>query len=411
MTPLLWRRGVPCELSSLRIGDGPVGIDGHFAGLSEHWWVRDAMGVHKLFVAFRDGEIYANQFAIDLIREGFSLHEVWSVPSGSALSVARGWLTRIPFGAPLEIPEVERWQDATERIQTSLMQTFERLKACVAGRPVYVTLSGGLDSSGIAALAAEYFDDVRAMTFAMSRDGESGDLRSARLVAEHLGIALEVIQVGEEELLAGLDRAIVDGQDHRDFNLHCALVNQSLAAAIAARAPGAFVLTGDGMNELMCDYEAVEYAGRTFYALPRLAPGALRRVLVRGLDAGDREVGVFSRLGLHTVQPYLLCASAYLCLPESFLLESDHKSSLARAVFGERIPDSVYRRPKVRAQVASEDGVRGTLAVVADAGFTGPTLMSRAASLYGCEEKELGRWIRGGMYRFPTRFDPSGGFA
>src|SRR2546422_1077515 len=38
------------------------------------------------------------------------------------------------------------------------------------------------------------------------------------------------------------------------------------------------------------------------YRLPKLPPGALRAALVRGLDAGDREVGIFNHHGIDVLQ-------------------------------------------------------------------------------------------------------------
>ncbi len=401
MSSFVWQGSAPVALESATVGPS---LTGHFAGRAGDWWVRDPMGVQKLFFAVADGAVVARRHAIDLVREGFALERIWSVPSGRAMRLGEGELEMRSYAPVVEPTEVGDWRAHVEPISRALTTTFQRLSVALAGRRVFVTLSGGLDSSGIAALAQEHLEHVTAVTFHVAEDGESDDLRSARVVAEALGLPFEVVTVEREALLAGVDDAIVDGQDYRDFNLHCALVNQALAAAIADLADDGVVLTGDGMNELLCDYSPVEYAGEVFYPLPDLPPAELRRVLVRGLDAGDREVGVFARRGLDTVQPYLLCASEYLALPAELLTVPGGKAELARAIFGERIPESVYARPKVRAQVASDGAPKGTLAALADRGLTGDQLAERAARLYGCSLATLRGWIRGGMYRFPTRW-------
>src|SRR5690606_12663968 len=127
------------------------------------------------------------------------------------------------------------------------------------------------------------------------------DLYFARKVAAELGVPIEVIEASTQDLLDLVDDTLVYGQDFRDFNVHCGLVNAVLARGIQARnADGdarPCVLTGDTMNELVSDYTPVQYGESEYYSLPQLSPGRLRRFLVSGLDTGDREVGVFARCG------------------------------------------------------------------------------------------------------------------
>jgi asparagine synthetase B (glutamine-hydrolysing) len=275
-----------------------------------------------------------------------------------------------------------------------------------------VTLSGGLDSSSIAALARAHLGAFTAVTFARAEEPEmpGSDLDAARRVAEALGVALEVVRPAGDELVAQLDDALVHGQDWREFNVHCALVNACLADGIAAhharaRAPGRpAVLTGDGMNELMADYTAVSYAGRDYYRLPRMAPGRLRRFLVAGLDSGDREIGVFGARGIDALQPYAICADAYARVPEAWLQVENAKQGLARDVIGGALPAFVYERPKVRAQVGSSAEVGGTLGLLADRGLDQAALAERFAALFGIEPVDLRGMIRAGFYRFPTSY-------
>ena len=164
------------------------------------------------------------------------------------------------------------------------------------------------------------------------------------------------------------------------------------------------MLTGDGMNELLADYTPVEHAGRTFYRLPRMAPGRLRPHLVAGLDAGDREVGLFARHGIDVIQPYALCAAAYAALPDAFIATPGAKQRFVRALMGERVPAPIYARPKVRAQVGSASCVGGTLAVLAGAGIDAEHLAQRFAARIGLDPALLGSRIRAGRYRYPTEF-------
>src|SRR5919197_142213 len=105
----------------------------------------------------------------------------------------------------------------------------------------------------------------------------------------------------------------------------------------------------------MVDYTAVRYHGHDFYRLPRLSPARLRRFLVAGLDAGDREVGVLRYFGVDVIQPFAMCAAAYAALPARFLESPHAKQRLVREIMGDKVPGYVYSRPKTRAQAGGSN--------------------------------------------------------
>jgi asparagine synthetase B (glutamine-hydrolysing) len=245
------------------------------------------------------------------------------------------------------------------------------------------------------------------VTFARDDEPESdgSDLRHARLVARELDVPLEIARMSAEALLALVDDVLVRGQDWRDFNVHCGLVNAAIASHLR-QVRGApdderpVLLTGDGMNELMADYTPVEYRGREHYGLPKLSPGRLRRFLTAGLDAGDREIGIFHAYGFDAIQPYALCAPAYAAVPDALIEIAQAKQQLVRHVMGTRVPAAIYERPKVRAQVANQEQVGGTMALLLDRGIDGDALRARFARLFEASPREVDMLIRGGFYRF-----------
>jgi asparagine synthetase B (glutamine-hydrolysing) len=386
----------------------------HQSAGSEHVLVRDPLGVNKLFFAIdAHGNVLSSSFWIDLVRAGHLPSSIWSVPSGRILRVD-GLRRRLDITryAGLSFNPDGRTEpgpgDAT-RIRRALERTFERLRDAAAGRSLYVTLSGGLDSTTIAALARRHLGEFTAVTFAID-DGNGAaptqDLQYATRVAADLGVRLRVVRATVDELVALVDIALCYGQDWRDFNVHCALVNAVIARALAIEAAGTrpLVLTGDAMNELVADYSPVSYRGREYYPLPQLPPGELRRFLVQGLDAGDREVGIFARYGIDVIQPYALCADAYAAVPSGCLDRPEAKQKLVRDVMGGAIPPYVYERPKVRAQVGGAGEVRGTLAALVDRGIDTASLEQRFCNLFGLDRPQLRGAIRAGVYRFPSVF-------
>lgn len=406
-------------IPDLILGDPPEGdataLRGQFARHREengvHELVRDPLGVHKLFYAIEGTEVRAASYFAELRAEGFAASRIASVPSGhrvviepraKRLTTTRLW--ELPMGSEGEATD-EALEQHGRRIADALEQTFAEIARAIDAtreRGVFVTLSGGLDSTGIAVLSQRHFPRVTGVTFAMDGEhGSSSDLASARRVAHELGIDLMEVVVRPDHLFDLLDDVLLWGQDWRDFNVHCGLVNAALAEALPE---GAVVLTGDGMNELVADYTPVRVGERVLYDLPRLSPGKLRRFLIQGLDSGDREVGIFARRGIRCVQPYAICADAYTALPDALVSARDAKQRLVARVLGDRVPSFVYERPKVRAQVGSSDEVGGTVRVLLDRGFDSARIAARFRELLGLTEAEQRSMIRAGFYRFLTRW-------
>jgi len=427
LTNWIWRDEEPAPEPDLFAREDAakplVGISGQFAlhqtRDGTHRLARDPLGVNKLFFSVTRGEgaVAANQL-IELLRRGLPIESVFSVPSGHWLELrprrrelSLGKWSTLRFGNGPAEPDAAIAEHAP-RIRAALEGAFRRLRAVLPGRRLYVTLSGGLDSTAIAVMAREWLGEFVAVSFAVEGGAAapSDDLACAERVARELGVPFEVVALDPDGLLDLVDAVLVHGQDWRDFNVHCGLVNAAIGAGLAGRQGlGAsrsrpVVLTGDTMNELMADYAPVAYRGSAYYPLPDMQADRLRRFLVSGLDSGDREVGIFAHYGLDAIQPYALCAAAYAALPGACLHHEGAKPRLVRAVLGSRIPAFVYERPKVRAQVASEQGVAGTLAVLVDAGLDQEALARRFAELHGISAKELPRLIRAGFYRFPTRY-------
>lgn len=396
---------------------GQYAIHAEHAGC--HTLIRDALGVVKLFFAVtRDGEVHSSNYIAGLVQGGHHLTEVNSVPSGHMLRIEPGCrrfelqaYSVISFagdsGPSLDV--------CAARIRDALSTVFARIAVVAEARPTYITLSGGLDSTVIAALACEHLRRPVGLTFVVKEDrdaaSEQSDLWHAMRVARHLGIDLEVIELSAEDLMEHLDDVLVFGQDHRDFNVHCGMVNDAIARWLATRHPDQLrplVLTGDGMNELVADYTPVTYRGHRYYDLPKLQPERLRRFLVAGLDTGDREIGIFAAHGIDVIQPYLMCAQAYAAIPGRFLRSDTAKQELVRHVMGNRVPQHVYDRPKVRAQVASSNEVRGTLAQLAEHGIDADALAQRFAVLLNATTEQIRGLIRGGLYRFATSYQHVG---
>jgi len=399
--PPAWLEGAAAAVQPL--GGGAARIFRDRLGLGKLFWVRDGEGA--LVLAARPAH---------LVRAGHAFEDIMALPRGIIIALdGRGRLVSEATIIPLWPGQAVGASLAETGLQ--IRRALDAYVAAVAtaypGRRAYLCLSGGLDSSTVAVVARRHFPALIAVSFDLAGPGrrESEDRIAARQLASDLGISMIEATVSVEKLLSYLDLVLVAGIDWRDFNVHCALVNAALGDAIAQDCENddapPLVITGDLPNELLVDYHAETYKGAIYYELPRLDPAGLRRILVHGLDTCHREVGVFSAFGLTVVQPYAACVDLYLSLPADFLRLKDRKNRLVKKIVGSQLPDYIYRRPKVRAQIGdTRDG--GTLAACIDNGIDGAWLRRRFASLHEVgEEQALDRFIRAGRYRasIPTQ--------
>lgn len=267
----------------------------------------------------------------------------------------------------------EDYRGFSLRVGQRLERVFSLIKQAEnAGFTVFVALSGGLDSSTMASFAQQYCASPIATTLDL---GRSEDAEKATLIARELGIRHCVFSVTEAEILSALELAPELCQDFRDFNVHCAALNILLAKKISAWADAEniasdkrLIITGDLMNEYLCDYEEEIIQNTRYYRLPRINKKSLQQHLIGGLDTSDRELGPFRHFGLHCVQPYAVVHDLYDAVPET-LLAKPHVKPLLN---GGLVPDVVLHhipQSKLRAQVGDKKSM-GVLGLCHQRGIT-----------------------------------------
>ncbi len=378
---------------------------------------RDRLGLGKLFWARgEDGELAWAARPIELVRAGFGFDAIMALPRGCTLEFdARGHVLR-EHQAPLPKRSQALSQATTAETGAWIRREIDNYLAAIAAacpdRRAYVCLSGGLDSSTIAVLVRRRFKDVVAVSFDIAGPArpESEDRVAARRLAADLGLELIESTVTADELLAWLDRVLVEGIDWRDFNVHAALVNAALAETIAqhcgTQGPRPLVITGDLSNEFLVDYKPESYRGRAYYTLPRIDLSRLRDILIQGLETTHREAGIFQAWDLPLVQPFAVAVEAYMSLSPEFLREESRKDLLVKSIVGSELPDYIYARPKVRAQLGGTDSGGGVLGACIDRGIDAAFLRRRFCELHSIAEQDsLERFIRAGRYRAAIPFN------
>ncbi|MGB3643556.1 MAG: asparagine synthase (glutamine-hydrolyzing) [Mesorhizobium sp.] len=226
-------------------------LDGMFAFvLATHERIiaaRDPLGIKPLYAA-RLGEGLA--FASELKAfDGVGVESVEAIPPGGLLDSLDGprrWY-RMPHGAAEAEKDVD--EEAIWRELRLVLEEAVR-KWMVADVEVGSFLSGGLDSSIIAALAMQA-SPRRLKTFSVGIAG-SPDLVAARRVAEHIGSEHFERAFTVDEVAEVLPHVIYH-LESADVDLVRSAVPTHFAAKLARQHVKA-VLTGEGADELFAGY-------------------------------------------------------------------------------------------------------------------------------------------------------------
>jgi asparagine synthase (glutamine-hydrolysing) len=212
---------------------------------------RDPVGIKPLYWARRDREVrFASEIAA--FDAGWR-SSIETFPPGCHWTPGGG-LRRFARAAP---PAGDAYSGAEPTAEV-LADTRDVLVASVARQmmgdvPVGVFLSGGLDSTLIAAIAADYYAErgQRLATFAVGLE-DSPDILAARQAAEHLGtVHRERLYTAEEAIAAAAP--VVRAIEHFDPSLVRSAVPNYLLAEMTARHVKV-VLTGEGADELFAGY-------------------------------------------------------------------------------------------------------------------------------------------------------------
>ena len=256
---------------------------------------RDPLGIKPLFMArIGDGLAFASELkAFD----GLGFDEVESIDPGSLFDSVDGhreWY-RLPHGAadlaPGEDPE-PIWRELRLILEAAVR------KWMVADTEVGAFLSGGLDSSVIAALAADAIDRPL-KTFSVGIQG-SPDLAAARVVARHIGSNHHELAFGPDDLAEALPRVIYH-LESADVDLVRSALPTHFASVLARRHVKA-VLTGEGADELFAGYDYHHAYARKPRALADELTRALGTMHNINLQRVDR---VSMAQGLEARTPFL----------------------------------------------------------------------------------------------------------
>jgi len=347
---------------------------------------RDPVGIKPLYFGETNGALAFASEAKALAQHCDSITEF---PAGAVFDSASGLHSyySIPNCAPLIHDETEAIASLREILEQAVVK---RLRSDV---PFGALLSGGLDSSIIAALAAKHVDKLK--TFAVGFAGSS-DLAAARRVARHIGSDHRELLLDPNEAIEALPEILYHlesfDQDLVRSAVPCYFVSKLAAEHVKV------VLTGEGADEL--------FAGYTYYrdiadpdALHTELGDSVSRMHNINLQRVDR---MSMAHGLEARVPFLdqRMIDLGLSLPVEMKLKSiggrRTEKWILRRAFEDLLPREIVWRTKLQFDEGS--GTAGFLAAALGAeqdGATPPHPEGRSA------EEASYRKILAGQYESP----------
>ena len=294
-----------------------------------------------------------------------------------------------------------RSNNASSSLDTTAVFIRERLQNSISerlsvhqGRPLYLLLSGGLDSFSVALALKRAGASFEAVT--LSVKGAGGDLETAKEFAKRLDLKHHVLSVQPEDVANAFESAILLSECYHLFNIYCA-VGMHLMGDIMKQRGFEIAFCGEAVNEAVGDYHdwtIIDPQTRDEITLQKINSERLAKVEERiaytwgksadaglynkqlgtGLakHAGSRMFKPFYHHGLQLEAPYYdrSVLKSLISISPDALNEIGGKPGLFLRVFERdlqqfKIPEAVVLNcKKVRFQDATEGGEGGITSVL-----------------------------------------------
>lgn len=296
---------------------------------------RDPLGIKPLYTVTLGNRLYFASEIKALTMIGDNIKEF---PAGHYYHSTQGWTSYFQLGNSYPAGTLDE-QETPGKIRVVLDTAVQ--KRLLSDVPLGISLSGGLDSSIVAALARQGLE--RLETFAVGVEGSS-DLAAAQVAAQHLGTVHHARQYTEADMLRVLPEVIYYLETFDPALVRSAIPNYFLVQ-LASEYVKVF-LTGEGADELYAGYDYL--AG---YQDPAQLQAELRQTTLAlhntNLQRADR---MSMAHGLEARVPFLDVASVCLAfeIPPAWKLHQAGQppKALLRRAFAGLLPEEILQRPK-----------------------------------------------------------------
>ena len=231
---------------------------------------RDAIGVKSLYIGTRDDEVTVSYDSpIVIASELKAIHPICATGSVSQFPAGHYYdsntksLVRwanLNF-TPRQAQAINKYANTDCIMNTirKLLIEAVRIRLETSDRPVGCFLSGGLDSSIVAAIAANLSIGKQIKTFSVGIEGAT-DLKAAKEVANWIGSEHHELIVTEEEMLGAIPRTIKRIESYDVTTVRASTPMVLLSDWIKENFSTTVLFSGEGADELSGSYKYFEKA-------------------------------------------------------------------------------------------------------------------------------------------------------
>lgn len=247
-----------------------------------------------------------------------------------------------------------------ENLYIALIQSVKK-RVDTTDRQVCCLLSGGLDSSLIAALVAKFElqKGHQIETYSIGMPG-SEDLKHARIVANWIGSKHTEVHVTPDEMFNAIPEVINAIESFDTTTVRASVGNYLISKYISQNSQAKVVFNGDGADEVMGGYLYFHQIND-----PIIFDQECRRLVneIYHYDVLRSDKSISSN-GLEPRTPFLdeLFVRSYFDLPASMRchrLHNEQEKYLIREVVNNYLPDLLPHEVLYRTKEAFSDGVSG----------------------------------------------------
>jgi asparagine synthase (glutamine-hydrolysing) len=207
---------------------------------------RDSVGARPLFFGSDNNIFYFGtemKALVDHVQ--FDIQEL---PPGCIYSTKKGMKEFDPFTP--EVPEIGDLKETARILRKLLVEAVERRMNGVGG----ISMSGGLDSSIVAAIAKEFNPDLLLFTGAVEK-APGPDLENAKLMAEFLGMEHHIYLISDEDVTDFISDAVWHLESFDEDCISGIISNYYVSRLARQHTNSVFV--GEGADELFGGYRLV----------------------------------------------------------------------------------------------------------------------------------------------------------
>jgi len=310
--------------------------EGHFAEAcvknGRLMLMRDPLGIAPLYYGKTEDGVLCFASEVKALLE--ATHDIHELPPGCRYDGSR--MERY-FCLQKQPPSDETPEHIAKELYLRLAASVEkRIRGDVAGS----WLSGGLDSSALAALARPHVETLH--TFAAGFP-DAPDIERAREVADFIGSNHHEVIVNFDELLAVLPTVIYHLESFDALLVRSSITNYLVSKAASKHVPAVF--SGEGADELFAGYDYLKSLDISM--LPdelidienRLHNTALQRV-----DRSASAHGLIAHVGFLDSE----VVDYALRIPAKFKLYNGMEKWILRRAIDEKLPKEIVNRKKAK---------------------------------------------------------------